>query len=99
MFVEKISTSLLSLGAGVAPMAAKPLPQEVIDALDTIKFWTGIVAAALAVIALMLVGIGMFFAKRRGDGGEMLQSLGWWIAGVTLIAVAATLTAVFLPGK
>lgn len=87
----------LLMGAGIVPAEAKPLPQEVYNVLDTLKLWMGIIAGSLAIIALILVGIGMFFARSRGDGGEMLQKLGWWIAGVTLIATASGLVAVFLP--
>lgn len=79
------------------PAAAKPLPKEMTDALDTIKMWVGIIAGAMAVIALIMVGIGLMFAHQRQDGGQKLQSLGWWIAGCVIVATAAGLTAVFLP--
>lgn len=72
------------------------LPADAQNALDTAKFWTQIVAVAMAVIALIMIGIGMFFSSRRGDGGEMLRSLAWWIAGVVLIAAASGIVAIFL---
>lgn len=78
------------------PMEPYCLPAEAINALDTAKFWTQIVAVALAVVALIMIGIGMFFSARRGDGGEMIKSLGWWIGGVVLIAAASGIVSIFL---
>ena len=72
------------------------LPPEVQNGLDTAKFWTQLVAVALAVVALILIGIGMFFSNRRGDGGEMLRSLAWWIGGVVLIGAASGIVSIFL---
>lgn len=72
------------------------LPQEAMNALDTAKFWTGIVAGSFAVVALILVGIGMFFSGRRGDGGEMLTKLGWWIGGAVLISAATGIASIFI---
>lgn len=72
------------------------LPDQVNTALDTAKFWSMIVAASLAVVALILLGIGMFFQHNRGDGGEMLKKLGWWIFGVTLVGAAAGVASLFI---
>jgi len=84
---------------GSVMIQAAPIcpPAELTTALDTAKFWLTIVAAGMAVVALILVGIGMFFQHRRGDGGEMLKALGWWIGGVVLVAAAAGIAAVFIP--
>lgn len=76
---------------------AYPLPIEVLNVLETMKVWLGIIAGALAVVGLMMIGIGLFFKHRRGDGGEALGALGWWIAGVLLVAGASAIAAVFLP--
>lgn len=79
------------------PAAPLCMPTQVTTALDTAKFWCTIVAAGLAVVALIMIGVGMFFQGRRGDGGEMLKTLGWWILGVVLVAAAAGIAAVFIP--
>lgn len=79
------------------PAAPLCMPTQVTTALDTAKFWCTVVAAGLAVVALILVGIGMFFQHRRGDGGEMLKALGWWIGGVVLVSAAAGIATVFIP--
>jgi type IV secretory pathway VirB2 component (pilin) len=82
--------------SAIAPMAPYCLPADATNALDTAKFWTQLIAVALAVVALILIGIGMFFSSRRGDGGEMMKSLGWWIAGVVLIGAASGIVSIFL---
>ncbi|MEV7574364.1 TrbC/VirB2 family protein [Pseudarthrobacter sp. NPDC089323] len=73
------------------------MPNQVTTALDTAKLWCTVVGAGLAVVALIMIGIGMFFQHKRGDAGEMLKSLGWWIGGVVLVSAAAGIAAVFIP--
>lgn len=73
------------------------MPGQVTTALDTAKFWCTVIGAGLAVVALIMIGIGMFFQHKRGDGGEMLKGLGWWIGGVVLVAAAAGIASVFIP--
>ncbi|AMM22911.1 hypothetical protein AX769_22530 (plasmid) [Frondihabitans sp. PAMC 28766] len=72
------------------------LPAKAQNALDTAHLWTLIVAGALGVIALILVGVGMFFQQRHGDGGQMLKSMGWWIGGAVLIGAATGIASIFL---
>ena len=84
------------LAFDLVPMTPYCLPADAQNALDTAKFWTQLVAVALAVVALIMVGIGMFFQHRRGDGGQMLSALGWWIGGVVLIAAASGIVSLFL---
>jgi type IV secretory pathway VirB2 component (pilin) len=87
---------IIELLNAVAPAAPYCLPAEAVNALDTAKFWTQLVAVALAVVALILIGIGMFFSSRRGDGGEMMKSLGWFIGGVVIISAASGIVSIFL---
>lgn len=82
--------------SAIVPMVPYCLPPDAVNALDTAKFWTQLVAVALAIVALILIGIGMFFSSRRGDGGEMMKSLGWWIGGVVIIGAAAGIVSIFL---
>lgn len=91
-----LTTVVATASELVIPTAAYCLPDEATNALDTARVWTVIIAAGLAVIALILVGIGMFFQHRRGDGGQVLQSLGWWIGGAILISAASGIVAIFL---
>lgn len=90
-------TSLAMTASNKIKAAPLCMPSEVNTALDTAKLWCTIVAAGLAVVALIMVGIGMFFQNRRGDGGEILAKLGWWIFGCVLIAAASGIAAVFIP--
>lgn len=88
--------NLLTEAATRLPMAPYCPPADFVNAMDTARFWVQIAAVALAVIALILLGIGMFFQHRRGDGGEVLKGLGWWIFGVVLVGAAAGITSIFL---
>lgn len=83
----------------ITRLPAKPLclPDQMSTALDTGKLWATIIAAGLAVVALIMVGIGMFFQQNRGDGGDMLKKLGFWIAGCVLVAAASGIAAIFIP--
>jgi hypothetical protein len=82
--------------AGMVVAQAYCLPGKATDALDTATLWTRIVAIALGVIALIILGIGMFFSGKRHDGGETLKGLGWWIAGAALIGAATGIASIFL---
>jgi hypothetical protein len=82
--------------AGTVLAQAYCLPGKAQDALDTATFWTRIVAIALGVIALIILGIGMFFSGKRHDGGETLKGLGWWIGGAALIGAATGVASIFL---
>lgn len=72
------------------------LPDAAQNALDTAVFWIRLVAVSLGVVALILIGIGMFFSSRRGDGGEMLRSLGWYIGGLVAVSAASGIVTIFL---
>jgi hypothetical protein len=82
--------------AGMVVAQAYCMPGKAQDALDTATLWTRIVAIALGVIALIMLGIGMFFAGKRHDGGEMLKQLGWWIGGATIIGAAVGIASIFI---
>ena len=82
--------------AGMVVAQAYCLPGKAQDALDTATLWTRIAAIALGIIALIILGIGMFFSGRRHDGGENLKGLGWWIGGAALIGAAAGVASIFL---
>ncbi|MBT1620589.1 hypothetical protein KK090_15110 [Curtobacterium flaccumfaciens pv. poinsettiae] len=82
--------------AGMVVAQAYCLPGKAQDALDTATLWTRIVAISLGVIALIILGIGMFFSGRRHDGGETLKGLGWWIGGAALIGAAVGVVSIFL---
>jgi len=82
--------------AGMVVAQAYCLPGKAQDALDTATLWTRIAAIALGVIALIILGIGMFFSGKRHDGGETLKGLGWWIGGAALIGAATGVASIFL---
>lgn len=86
--VDAVSTTIVA-----APYC---LPTAAQNALDTAVFWIRLVAVSLGVVALILIGIGMFFSSRRGDGGEMLRSLGWYIGGLVAVSAASGIVTIFL---
>lgn len=75
---------------------AKPLPAPVTDDLDTVRHWIQALAGSLGIIALMILGIGMFFANRHGKGAEFLEKVGWWIAGAITVSCAGVIGPIFI---
>lgn len=92
------SPKLLDATTRVGSIVAQAycLPGKAQDALDTATLWTRIVGVSLGVIALIILGIGMFFSGRRHDGGETLKGLGWWIGGAATFGAAAGIASIFL---
>ena len=76
--------------------APEPLPSELQDGLDTIQFWVQTIGGSLAIIGLMVLFIGLFFANRHGRGSEFTEKAGWWCAGAIGLGTAAVIAPVFL---
>lgn len=74
----------------------KPLPPEVTDAIDTVKLWVQGIGGGIAIIGLLILAIGLFFAHRHGQGQEFMGNLGWWIAGAVLFGLAGVIAPIFL---
>ena len=75
--------AVLDPGEGVAPPGS--------EGLVTIVNWVAWVAVALCVVGVIVAGIGMLFAGRRGEGGEQASKLGWVLAGSIVIGGASAL--------
>ncbi|MEO8223142.1 MAG: hypothetical protein ABI563_20455 [Specibacter sp.] len=82
--------------AGNLSAEAKPLPQEVINGLDTIKSWVQIIGGSIAVIGLMMLFVGLFFAHKHGHGQEFMGKAGWWLVGAMGFGLAAVIAPIFL---
>ncbi|WP_434513203.1 hypothetical protein ABUV18_03026 (plasmid) [Clavibacter nebraskensis] len=82
--------------SGMVVAQAYCFPQKMMDAMDTAKLWSIIIAGGLGTIALIAIGVGMFFSGARHDGGELLKKLGYFIAGTSLIGGAAAIVGIFL---
>lgn len=82
----------------LAILPAKPycLPTEAVTAIDTAKFWAAVVAGGCAVIALILIGIGIIMDHRRGGGSDIMHKLGGWILGAIIVTAASGLAAIFV---
>lgn len=74
----------------------KPLPQEVTNAMDTIVFWVQSIGGGIAVVGLLFVAIGGFFAHRHGSGQEFIGKVGWWIAAAVVFGLAGVIVPIFI---
>lgn len=82
--------------AGNLSAEAKPLPPAVTDGLDTIRNWVQTVGGSIAVIGLMMLFIGLFFAHKHGHGQEFMSKVGWWLVGAMGFGLAAAIAPIFL---
>lgn len=73
-----------------------PLPAPVQDGIDTITNWVQIIGGGIAVIALLILFISLFFAVRGDKGQEFMQKAGWWVTGAMGFGLAGVLAPVFL---
>ena len=89
-------TTRVTVFAGNLNAEAKPLPQEVTDGLDTIKSWVQIIGGSIAVIGLMMLFVGLFFAHKHGHGQEFMGKAGWWLVGAMGFGLAAVIAPIFL---
>lgn len=84
----------------IVPAAPYCLPADATNAMDTAKFWAGIVAGAVAVVAMIMIGLGIFANSSVGghasDGGALMGKLGKWILGAVLVSSAVGLAALFV---
>lgn len=53
--------------------------------------WLKWIGLALAIVAIIIVAIRMFFGSRRGEGGEHAGALGWVLGGVILIGAGGAI--------
>jgi type IV secretory pathway VirB2 component (pilin) len=58
--------------------------------------WVKWVALGVAIIGIMIIGAKLAINSRRGEGGQELGSLGTAMAGVIVIAGAASLVGFFI---
>ncbi|MDJ0318610.1 TrbC/VirB2 family protein [Arthrobacter antibioticus] len=86
----------ITVFAGNLTSEAKPLPQEVTNGLDTIKSWVQIIGGSIAVIGLMMLFVGLFFAHKHGHGQEFMGKAGWWLVGAMGFGLAAVIAPIFL---
>jgi type IV secretory pathway VirB2 component (pilin) len=75
--------AVLDPGEGVAPPGS--------EGFVTIVNWVAWIAVGLCVVGVILAGIGMLFAGRRGEGGEHAAKLGWVLGGSIVIGGASAL--------
>lgn len=89
--ITKIVAAATSL-----PAKATPLPQGVQNGIDTIKLWVQVVGGGLAVISLMILGIGLWFASKHEGGEAFMRKAGWWLVGALVFGLAGVIAPIFL---
>ena len=89
-------TTNITVFAGSVPAEAKPLPVAVTNGLETLQAWVQLVGGSIAVIGLMALFIGLFFAHKHGHGQEFMGKAGWWLVGAMGFGLAAVIAPVFL---
>lgn len=89
-------TSKLTQISTTVMAEAKPLPSDVQDGLDTVLSWVKIIGGSLAVLGLMILFIGLFFANQTGRGQDFMGKVGWWLTGAIGLGLAAVLAGVFI---
>jgi hypothetical protein len=70
-------------GAGTAPPG--------FGNFATILGWGKWISLGILVMALMIAGVSMSLASRRGDGGEHASAIGWVLGGVMVVSGAFSL--------
>lgn len=68
------------------------------EGFTTAISWIKWIGFALAGVAIVFAAIRMFFASRRGEGGEHVGALGWILGGVILIGAGAGLVGALMGG-
>lgn len=82
--------------AATASAKPKPLPKPVTDGLDTVQFWVQTIAGSLAILGLLILFIGLFFASRHDKGTQFMSAAGWWLVGAVGVSSAVTLAPIFV---
>ena len=78
-----VLAAVINPGQGTAPPGSA--------GVVTIVNWVAWIAVTLCVVGVIVAGIGMLFAGRRGEGGEHAAKLGWVLAGAIVIGGASAL--------
>jgi len=91
-----IASLTIDITSTLVKAQAYCLPQEAMNALDTGKFWTMIIAVAAAVIGLLIIGIGAFIDHQRGEGHAILKKLMIWIIAAAIISAASGIANTFI---
>jgi type IV secretory pathway VirB2 component (pilin) len=91
---DTITTLAQSVAADVPqPIDGTPPGAEQFQA---VMGWVKWVALGVAVIGIMIIGAKLAIESRRGEGGAHLGALGTAMAGVIVIAGAASLVGFFV---
>lgn len=88
--MNKVST-LSYMSAQIAP-----IPPQVQRGLDTVQFWIQTIGGSIAVIGLMILAIGLFFAHQNRTGPEFMGKAGWWAVGAMLLGLAGVIAPIFV---
>jgi type IV secretory pathway VirB2 component (pilin) len=90
---ETLSHMILTAGEVPTPTDGTPPGAE---KFQQVMGWVKWIALGVAVIGIMIIGAKLAIESRRGEGGAHLGSLGTAMAGVIVIAGAASLVGFFV---
>jgi len=87
---------LIPMVARLAPLVDDPdtdsnLPGGLENKVQDVVNWIATIATMLSVVGVIIVGITMALAARRGEGSEVAARLGWVAAGCVLIGTSAAI--------
>ncbi|WP_315303902.1 TrbC/VirB2 family protein [Rothia dentocariosa] len=94
-------------GAGLAVLASplmmsaahaemKKAPKEMCDGMDTFIGWFQYFAGGLAVVGLIIIGVGMWFSHQHNGPMRLVERILFWIGGCVCVGAAVSIAAVFV---
>ena len=89
-----VLASPLMMSAAYAEM--KKAPKEMCDGMDTFIGWFQYFAGGLAVVGLIIIGVGMWFSYQHNGPMRLIEKVLFWVGGCVFVAAAAAIAGVFV---
>ena len=88
-----LSTPLMM---SVAQAQMKKAPKDVCDGMDTFIGWFQWFAGGLAVVGLIIIGVGMWFSYQHNGPMRLIEKILFWVGGCVFVAMATAIAGVFV---
>lgn len=89
-----VLASPLMMSAAHAEM--KKAPKEMCDDMDTFIGWFQWFAGGLAVVGLIIIGVGMWFSYQHNGPMRLIEKILFWVGGCVFVAMATAIAGVFV---